>query len=132
LATVLATTQQRMARALSQGYAPAQTAAWIQGFNSGNASALLHDDALWRLIHAWLGTLSDDYFIAVLPLLRRSFSLFALGERHALADKANAYVRLGERSLTGQADGLRRDIYWNEAAAAAVLPALRLLFEDAL
>jgi Family of unknown function (DUF5682) len=95
LTAVLATTQQRMARALSQGYAAAMTAAWLEGFNSGNASALLHDDALWHVLHEWLAGLAQDYFITVLPLLRRSFSLFDVGERHSLGDKRR--VNIGTR-----------------------------------
>jgi hypothetical protein len=130
-AAVLAATQLRMARALSQGYAAAITAAWVEGFNSGNASALLHDDALWRVLHEWLAGLPEDYFITVLPLMRRSFSLFAVGERHALGDKAQAFVNLGAASLsTNAAQGQWQDNgpYWNEAGALAVLPVLALLF----
>jgi hypothetical protein len=130
-AAVLAATQQRMARALSQGYAAAMTAAWVEGFNSGNASALLHDDALWRVLHEWLAGLPEDYFITVLPLMRRSFSLFAVGERHALGDKAQAFVNLGAGSLStnaAQGQGQDNEPYWNEAGAQAVLPVLALLF----
>jgi Family of unknown function (DUF5682) len=126
---VLAATQQRMALALSQANAAGHTAAWVEGFNSGNAAALLHDDALCQMLHAWLGSLQTEHFVAVLPLLRRSFSLFAVGERNALGDKALRHSHGTNAAVLGRDSGDSVN-YFNHQAAAEVLPILALLFNQ--
>lgn len=126
-ATVLPATQQRMALALSQANAAGHTAAWVEGFNSGNATALLHDDALWQMLHEWLGSLQAEHFVAVLPLLRRSFSLFAVGERNALGDKA-LRCNQGADAVGLPHASADSSNYFNRQAAEGVLPILAVLF----
>jgi hypothetical protein len=118
-------TQTRISLALSQANSAPQTAAWVEGFNSGNASALLHDDTLWNLINAWLGDLPPEHFVTVLPLLRRSFSAFEMGERNALGDKALRQQHPQRTANQSSVSGV-----WNEANASLVLPILRTIFED--
>ncbi|WP_280266227.1 DUF5682 family protein [Nocardia wallacei] len=75
----------RLSAALSIGPAPAEKAAWIDGFLGGRGLLLVHDRELLRLIDTWLRALDDDQFVATLPLLRRTFGAFESGERQAIA-----------------------------------------------
>jgi hypothetical protein len=83
---------QAMSLHLSRGADPAQAAAWLDGFLNRNATVLLHDATVWRLLDAWLSALSDDHFLTVLPLVRRSFSAFGASERNDLARRASQGV----------------------------------------
>lgn len=60
---------------------PAQAAAWIMGFLHGSGVILLHDELLLGVIDEWVAALSDDDFMALLPLLRRTFATFSSPER---------------------------------------------------
>ncbi|MFF0542970.1 DUF5682 family protein [Nocardia thailandica] len=74
----------RLAAALSVGRTPAAKAAWIDGFLGGRGLLLVHDRDLLRRIDDWLRDLSEDQFVATLPLLRRTFGSFESGERRAI------------------------------------------------
>ena len=78
----------RMSRTLSVAEEPTRAAAWVEGFLAGSGQLLLHDDALWRLIDAWLMSLREETFVVLLPLLRRAFSAFAGPERRQLGERA--------------------------------------------
>ncbi|MGP4023274.1 DUF5682 family protein [Actinomadura sp. 3N407] len=77
----------RMARAVSAGAAPDRAAAWVEGFLSGGALILKHDDALLRLVDDWIAGLPDDSFTDVLPLLRRTFGAYADAERRSIGER---------------------------------------------
>jgi len=79
----------RFARALSVGQNPDHSAAWFEGFITGQALLLVHDDGLWALVDQWLLSLPEEQFVALLPLLRRTTSSFAQPERHQLAQRAS-------------------------------------------
>jgi hypothetical protein len=111
---------QQLSLHLSSGAPAADAAAWLDGFLNRNAVVLLHDDAVWRLVDDWLAALSEDHFISVLPLVRRSFSHFAAGERRDLGTRAARGAVTA--AVTGAAD-------WDEARAALPLPLLRRLLE---
>ncbi|WP_244177956.1 DUF5682 family protein, partial [Streptomyces atriruber] len=71
-----------MGLALSRGSAPAEGAAWIEGFvggGSGGGMLLVHDERLLGLVDDWLSGVSDGAFTDVLPLLRRTFSAYEPG-----------------------------------------------------
>lgn len=51
---------------------------------------LIHHRALFDLLDAWLGSLPEDTFRAVVPLLRRAFAEFSLPERRQIMDLAGA------------------------------------------
>ncbi len=111
---------QQLSLHLSTGAPAADAAAWLDGFLNRNAVVLLHDDAVWRLVDDWLAGLGDEHFVAVLPLVRRSFSHFAAGERHDLGTRA---ARGAMTALpSGKAD-------WDDTRAALPLPLLRRLLE---
>lgn len=103
---------------LSSGAEPAKAAAWLDGFLNRNAVVLLHDDAVWRLVDDWLRGLGEDHFIRVLPLVRRTFSAFASGERRDLGVRAGRGVVLSEPLLA---------VDWDESRAVLPLPLLRTL-----
>lgn len=86
-AGVLTDVPDRMARAVSAGAAPARAAAWVEGFLSEGGLVLVHDDALLRLVDAWVAGLPAEAFTSVLPLLRRAFGEFAAAERRAIGER---------------------------------------------
>ncbi|WP_026414964.1 DUF5682 family protein [Actinomadura oligospora] len=86
-AGILTDVPDRMARAVSSGAAPARAAAWVEGFLSEGGLVLVHDDALLRLVDAWIAGLPAEAFTGVLPLLRRAFGEFAAAERRAIGDR---------------------------------------------
>ena len=74
----------RVARALSTGSPAAAKARWIDGFLGGGGLLLVHDRALFNLVDGWISGLTDEDFVDVLPVLRRTFGSFAFGERRLL------------------------------------------------
>ncbi|MGW6336796.1 DUF5682 family protein [Nocardia rhamnosiphila] len=86
----------RLAAALSVGNTAAAKAAWVDGFVGGRGLVLVHDRALLRLIDGWLAGLSEEQFVEVVPLLRRTFGAFEAGERRAIGEA----VRDGRRAAT--------------------------------
>jgi hypothetical protein len=78
----------RLGRALSPGTEPAAAAAWLDGLLRGSGALLVHDEALWGVVDRWVAGLGREAFQGALPLLRRTFAGFALGERRALGERA--------------------------------------------
>lgn len=89
-------TAARMSYALSNASDPSYAATWIEGLLREGAVTLLYDDLLWQVLDEWVCSLNDDSFIAVLPLLRRTFSTFAPAERRQLGERAK-----GTQASTG-------------------------------
>jgi hypothetical protein len=111
------------ATALGLALAPAQptayATAWIEGFLRGSGLVLIHHRALFGLLDAWLGSLPEDTFRAVVPLLRRAFAEFSLPERRQIMDLVGA----GPAAPTAAAEAPSFD--WTRAVR--VLPVLREL-----
>ncbi|MBE9127670.1 MULTISPECIES: DUF5682 family protein [unclassified Coleofasciculus] len=109
----------RMGLALSTASEPPQAAAWVEGFLKGSGLLLLHDQQLWEVLDSWVTQLNDDTFIALFPLLRRTFSTFSVAERRQMGER----VRRGDiHSPTSVgADG------FDESKADTVLPLVRQL-----
>lgn len=76
----------RLSRQLSLGADPAVAAAWLDGFLSGEAILLLHDDALLSTIDEWVAGIGEEIFEDLLPLLRRTFSRYSAPERRQLGE----------------------------------------------
>ncbi|MEU9862586.1 DUF5682 family protein [Streptomyces sp. NPDC047971] len=117
-----------MGLALSPGTAPADAAAWIEGFVGGAAGGgmiLVHDERLLALVDDWLTGVPADTFTDVLPLLRRTFSAYEPGVRRTLGELVargpSAAVSRPEAGPPGFAASL------DEERADGVLPVLRLL-----
>ncbi len=90
-------------RALSTGNEPAFSARWVEGFMKDGAMALLLDDNIWELINTWLNGIEETDFITMLPLLRRTFSLYSAAEKRKIAAKAGSDqpVRLHRNDTAG-------------------------------
>lgn len=135
-------TARLMGLVLSPGTAPADAAAWIEGFvgvgggtgGAGGGMLLVHDERLLGLVDAWLGGVPAEAFTDVLPLLRRTFSAYEPGVRRTLGE----LVRRGpgaRGSAVAAGPGAPGFAAEPDAGRAdAVLPVLRLLLgldEDA-
>ena len=91
--------ERRVSRALSPGTAPADGAAFVEGFLGGSGTVLVHDTELLGLLDSWLSALDAEAFVETLPLLRRTFATFEVAERRQIGER----VRRGATS--GEADG---------------------------
>ncbi len=80
-------TSQRLSLALSLANEPTAAAAWAEGFLRGSGLLLLHSDGIWQVLDEWIAGLSADNFVAVLPLLRRTFATFSSPERQQMGEK---------------------------------------------
>ncbi|MCX4764458.1 DUF5682 family protein [Streptomyces sp. NBC_01275] len=119
-----------MGLALSQGTPPGEAAAWIEGFvggASGGGLLLVHDERLLGLVDGWLTGVSTEAFTDVLPLLRRTFSVYEPAVRRTLGELVRRGP--GERGRTAATasgpHGFAADL--DTGRADAVLPAVRLL-----
>ncbi|GHE86126.1 hypothetical protein GCM10018785_62340 [Streptomyces longispororuber] len=118
-----------MSLALSRGSEPAEAAAWIEGFLAGGAGGgmlLVHDERLLGLVDQWLTGVSDEAFVDVLPLLRRTFSAYEPGVRRTVGELVRRGPgRGGVRSATTGMSGYAADL--DRERADAVLPVVGLL-----
>jgi hypothetical protein len=112
---------QRLARLALSTVTPApQAGAWVEGVLQGGGLALLHQDGLWQALDGWLSDLAPEEFIALLPLLRRSFSGFQPPERRQMGEKVKRLRAPGGHAQSG--DGDMAPI--NRERADLVLPVL--------
>lgn len=109
----------RMQLALSRGAPPSSAAGWVEGFLKDGGMVLIHDDALFGVLDAWVSGLTVDAFDPVLPLLRRTVSTFPVPERRALGERIKG--RPSAPSLTDHGGSL------DPGRADAVLPILALI-----
>ena len=114
-------TATRLSRELSRANAPAQAAAWLEGFLGGSGLVLLHQPALWAMLDGWLASLDPEHFTETLPLLRRTFSTFAAPERRQMGEMA----RRGGSVNHAPRQTAEEDI--DEARANRLLPTLAAL-----
>lgn len=76
---------QTLSLALSRGQDPAHSAAWLEGFLTGQGAMLVHDPNLLPLLEDWVAGLGEEAFLAVLPLVRRTFATFEAPVRAKIA-----------------------------------------------
>ena len=111
----------RLSLALSSASEPAQAGAWVEGFLHGSGLLLLHDETLWQVLDAWLSALPEEQFIALLPLLRRTFANFTAPERRQIGERVKRGGGVVNVAVSDAED-------FDFARATAVLPlAARLL-----
>ena len=83
-----------------------------------NALVLLHQPTIWGLVDRWLCGLSDEHFMRIAPLVRRTFADFSAPERRDLGERA--------RRPSGPAvRGPDAVPAWDAGRAALPLPLLR-------
>lgn len=104
---------ERFALALSQANNPEQAAHWFAGFLLGQGLSLIHDEQVWQLVDSWLVHLSEEHFVQLLPLLRRTIASFSLPEKQQIAAKVG-----------GQAQQSKQVQAIDENRANLVLPVL--------
>jgi len=108
------------ATTLGLALAPAQptdyATAWIEGFLRGSGLLLIHHRELFGLLDTWLGSLPEDTFREIVPLLRRAFTDFSLPERRQLLELA------GQDAPAAAAGMATLDFDWERGAR--VLPGL--------
>ncbi|WP_089099342.1 DUF5682 family protein [Streptomyces hyaluromycini] len=120
-----------MGLVLSPGTPPADAAAWIEGFvggSGGGGMLLVHDERLLGLVDSWLTGVPAEAFTDVLPLLRRTFSVYEPGVRRTIGElvRRGPGERLqGGAAQTGGTPGFGAEA--DAGRADAVLPVLRLL-----
>ena len=105
---------------LSAGATPLEAAQWLDGFLNRNATVLLHDDAVWQMIDAWVVALDEDALVRVLPLVRRTFSAFEAADRRDLGTRVKQVPGAPVVTTAAAPD-------WNPARAERALPMLREL-----
>ncbi|MEW6157598.1 MAG: DUF5682 family protein [Verrucomicrobiota bacterium] len=110
----------RLGLALSKAVAPAQAAAWADGFLRNSGLLLLHDEPLWQALDEWVTELSTEHFTAALPLLRRTFSTFQPAERRQMGARVTAGTKPRGTAPSPAAD-------FDEARADRALPLLAQL-----
>ena len=106
----------RLGYALSAAGQPEEAAAWLRGMLRGSGLLLIHDERVWQLVDQWLVGLGAEHFIAVLPLIRRTFGDFAAGERRMMGEKVKARA---QPVLTGK---FRTERAFDQQAGLAALP----------
>jgi len=111
----------RLRRELSPGTTPVAQGAWVEGLLGGGGLVLAHDPALLGVLDGWIGELPPDGFDALLPVLRRTFATFTVGERRLIGDRLR---RPGPPGAGDPGPGWDVD---DERARPAVQAAVRLL-----
>jgi hypothetical protein len=111
--------EQWMYLALSPAQAPLTSAYWLEGFLHGSGLILVHYPPLWQLLDNWVRELPDSTFPEILPLLRRTFSVFPPVERKRMLHLAQQ----GPAAPVAAAD-LEQEV---PEAARALLETLQLL-----
>ena len=106
-------------RALSSSVPVPQAGAWFEGFIDGAGEVLLADDALFATVDEWLARQSEETFMELLPLLRRSFAGFDASTRRSLLER----VKQSGRAKTA----LSSDDPRAAAAFARAVPLLKTI-----
>jgi hypothetical protein len=69
---------------LSPGTEAWQAAMWIDGFLAGSGLLLVHDPKLLAVIDQWIAGIGAEQFDELVPILRRTFSVFPKPERRQI------------------------------------------------
>lgn len=104
----------RLGQEASSGATALETAMFVEGLLDGPGTILLHQIPLLEAVDAWVTNLDTETVDEILPLIRRTFSLFTKPERR----------QIGER-LTGGATVQVQESDIDEARANRVLPVIR-------
>jgi hypothetical protein len=89
-----------MSLMLSPGTDPWQAAMWIDGFLSGSGLLLVHDPKLLNVIDQWIAAIGKEQFDELVPILRRTFSVFPKPERRQIGQTLNRGSRVLESTIS--------------------------------
>jgi hypothetical protein len=106
-------------QALNEVVEPLDAAYWLEGLLKGSGLVLVHQRALWEVLDLWLSGLNEDSFVALLPMLRRSFSSF------------DTVTRRRMRTQLTQGPKVQQVERLNLERAAQVLPVLQHILTGA-
>jgi hypothetical protein len=73
-----------MSLMLSPGTEAWQAAMWVDGFLSGSGLLLVHDPKLLTVMDRWVAGIGKEQFDELVPILRRTFSVFPKPERRQI------------------------------------------------
>jgi Family of unknown function (DUF5682) len=79
-------TASALSRAMSPAVRAQEAGAWAEGFLTGAAQVLLNDSRLLGILDEWLGSLSEEALMELLPMLRRAVGSFDQMERRRLME----------------------------------------------
>ncbi|MHA6760513.1 DUF5682 family protein [Streptacidiphilus sp. PAMC 29251] len=116
----------QMGLALSPVTPPAEAAGWIEGFLAGGGMLLVHDTQLLGLVDNWLGSVPEEAFPDVLPLLRRTFSNFEAGVRRTIGERIRSGAAEPASARASDRPGFADTLDQDRAAAARATAALLL------
>ncbi len=77
----------RMTLILSKGNEPLQVAFWLEGFFKRGVYLLQYQEEMFDSLDLWISQIKEDHFPEVLPLLRRTFSLFNAGAKQDIWER---------------------------------------------
>lgn len=80
-------TGDEFSKALSTNNSADSSANWLEGFLEDAAAVLLLDDNIWNIVNSWLLGLEEVIFLQIVPLLRRTFSLYGNVEKRKIAER---------------------------------------------
>ncbi|GGB99016.1 DUF5682 family protein [Dyadobacter sediminis] len=106
-------------KVLSINNSPDFSAAWLEGFLNDAATVLVLDDNIWNIVNDWLLGLEETVFLQVIPLLRRTFSVYSNVEKQKIAQRA--------RQAKPVSAGMEIHSKIDEERAKQVLPVLEKL-----
>ena len=116
-----------MSRVLSIGEERIDSAYWIEGFLDGSAMILILDDTLWNILYIWLDGLDSDTFDEVLPIMRRTFSVYAPDIRKKLGDKAKQGISTTKKPISQSNDNIDDKSFDTTRAMDALEATIRIL-----
>jgi len=104
----------RLGQEASRGVTALDTAAFVEGLLDGPGAILIHQESLFHAVDNWITGMDTEVFDEIVPLIRRSFTLFTKAERR----------QLGERVAGGTRFAVVNDQF-DEEYAQRVLPYIR-------
>lgn len=110
----------RLHLALSRAADAKIASAWFEGFLAGGGSMLVYNRVLLGTVDEWLCGLDEEAFVAILPLIRRTFSTMASAERRGVKEALATPVGKSTSSVEANAD----DPSFDHARAASALALL--------
>ena len=108
----------KMQLALSKGHAPIFSAKWIEGFLNGSGLLLIYNEQLWKIVDTWVSDLTEERFMDILPILRRTFSAFSAPEKEKMLN----LVKQGKKK---KRKNKQKEI--NKERAKKMIPTLEML-----